>query len=113
LAGGPGMLVIGGCNIDVDTFDALGDAAGDIVEHDGSDSNLMAIVIANLVVAVGDRALGLIETEMDSVLRPGFGAIGYTRERSNSSANGAASGSSGREAPSPRKTIYLVRRRLI
>jgi hypothetical protein len=37
------MLVIGGCNIDVGTFDALGHAAGDIVERDGSDSNLMAI----------------------------------------------------------------------
>lgn len=75
VAGGPGMLVIGGCSIDVGTFDALGHAAGDIVERDGSDSNLMAIVIANLLVAVGDHALGLSGTEI------GFGL--KTRIRSN------------------------------
>lgn len=47
LAGGPGMLVVGGFNIDGGTFDTLGNAAGDIVERDGSDSNLMAIAAAS------------------------------------------------------------------
>jgi hypothetical protein len=74
LAGGPGMLVVGGFNIDGGTFDALGNAAGEIVERDGSDSNLMAIVIANLFVAVGDP------------VGAGNGEIGFgqkTRIRSN------------------------------
>jgi len=44
-------------NIDVDTFDALGDAAGDIVEHDGSNSNLDGDPSSQPGVAVGDRAM--------------------------------------------------------
>ncbi len=75
LAGGPGMLVVGGFNIDVGTFIAQGDAAGDIVESDGSESNLIAIVITNFTVAVGDPELGLGAWEI------GFGQ--KTRMRSN------------------------------
>jgi hypothetical protein len=75
LAGGPGMLVVGGFNIDAGTFTALGDAAGNIVERDGSESNLMAIVVANFMVAVGDPELGLATSEI------GFGQ--KTRMRSS------------------------------
>lgn len=75
LAGGQGMLVVGGFNIDAGTFTALGDAAGEIVERDGSESNLMAIVVANFMVAVSDPELGLGPSEI------GFGQ--KTRMRSN------------------------------
>ncbi len=113
LAGGPGMLVIGGCNIDIATFEALCDAAGDKVERDGSDSNLMAIVIANLLVAVGDHALGLSGTEI------GFGL--KTRIRSNQLYAGPiefVGDWSGKwqllpKRASSRKTIYVSRRRLM
>ena len=75
IAGGPGMLVVGGFNIDAGTFTALGDAAGNIVECDGSESNLIAIVVANFMVGVGDPELGLGASEI------GFGQ--KTRMRSN------------------------------
>jgi hypothetical protein len=106
------MLVIGNFNIDRGTFDALGDAAGAIVERDGSDSNLMAIVIANLFVGVGDS------------VRAGGREIGFalkTRIRTNRLYGGpiAFEGEwEGRWRLLPRKavskrTIYLVRRQLI
>lgn len=112
LAGGPGMLVVGGFNIDAGSFAALGDAAGEIVERDGSESNLMAIVVANLIVAVGDPELGLAASEI------GFGQ--KTRIRSNRLYTGPIEFVGDwkekwelvpRTASRP-KPIYVVRRRL-
>jgi hypothetical protein len=113
LAGGPGMLVVGGFNIDTGTFTTLGDAAGDIVERDGSESNLMAIVIANFAVAVGEPELGLGAFEI------GFGQ--KTRMRTNRLYAGPiefvgewnGEWELVRRNASRLKTIYVVRRRLV
>lgn len=113
LASSPGMLVVGGFNIDAGTFTALGDAAGNIVERDGSESNLMAIVVANFMVAVGDPELGLGRSEI------GFGQ--KTRIRSNGLYAGPIEFVGEwngkwelvmRNAPRP-KPIYVVRRRQV
>lgn len=113
IAGGPGMLVVGGFNIDAGTFNALGDAAGEIVERDGSESNLMAIVVANFMVGVGDPELGLGASEI------GFGQ--KTRMRSNRLYAGPIEFVGEwkgtwelvtRNASRP-KPIYVVRRRLV
>jgi len=112
LAGGPGMLVIGNFNIDRDSFNALSDAAGDIVERDGSETNLMAIVIANLFVGVGD-SVGAGPSEIGFSLK--------TRIRSNRLYAGPIAFEGDwehewrllpREGVSKR-SIYVVRRRLV
>ncbi len=112
LRGQPGLLVVGNFNIDVHSFDALGDAAGAIAERDGSDSNLMAVVIANLYVGVGS-SVGAGRREIGFALK--------TRIRSNRQYSGpiAFEGDwDGRWQLLPRETlrtrpIYVVRHRVI
>ena len=63
-SGSPGVLVIGGFHIDADTFKALGDAAGQVLEHGRRRSHLLAIVISHTrfippVVENGRVSVGL------------------------------------------------------
>lgn len=112
LAGSPGLLVVGNFNINSGTFGALGDAAGAIVERDGSHTNLMAVVIAELYVAVG-ASVGAGSREI------GFGL--KTRIRSNRLYAGPIAFDGEWEGTwrllpkdaARKRDIYVVRRRLL